>query len=79
MAIKIVDSFPPRTSRGGSKPKYDWASWTDGGMWLLRRNEDFTVTVETMVNNAYVYASRHGLTVRTEVVDRDLLKLQFSR
>ena len=29
--------------RRGHASRYDWASWTDGGIWRLRQGEDFDV------------------------------------
>jgi hypothetical protein len=74
MAVKIeTHTYRAR----GNKPIYDWATWSDGGNWMLRRHEDFEVSITSMRHIAYSWGARHGFRVVTEV-DGDALFLRFT-
>jgi hypothetical protein len=63
----------------GRPYKYEWKSWANGKPWKLVSGKDFTVSCETMRTNARTYANKHGLKVRTAIVDNgQSLILEFS-
>jgi hypothetical protein len=61
----------------GPQPTYDWANWTDGGIWRLKRGEDFALTIKSFREYVYSYAKTHRLSVLTRVED-DCLVVQFT-
>lgn len=66
MAQKLkAFEFPAK----GRPQKYEWTTWSDGNPWRLERGVDFEVAVRTMRTNASAYAKKHGMRVRTAVVD----------
>jgi hypothetical protein len=55
---------------GGAASKYDWASWTDGDPWEIRKGEDYDVDTENMRVNLHAKAKQKGLKVQTRIVPR---------
>src|SRR5271167_1017294 len=63
---KRLDSFPahePHASR-----RYPWAEWTDGGIWEIRRGEDYDAPTENMRVNLHMKADALTIKVRTRKV-----------
>jgi hypothetical protein len=48
---KRLDSFPDGASR-----RYPWTEWTDGGVWEIRRGEDYDAATENMRVNLHMKA-----------------------
>lgn len=68
-----IEAISPTPSRHS---KYPWEEWADGGVWLLRRGEDFDCLARNMRAQAAVYAYRNNLTL-TSHVHEDELEVQF--
>jgi len=47
------------------RSKYDWARWTKGDIWRIRRGEDYEIATETMRVTLHARADQKGLKVRT--------------
>jgi len=71
MAHKVENLGTIRS--GGSK--YPWDEWLDGGVWAIKRGEDFDVSVATFRSTAYTTANRRHLNL-TSRVDGDTVLLQ---
>ncbi|SCF06433.1 hypothetical protein [Micromonospora mirobrigensis] len=57
---------------------YPWKEWTDGETWQLERGKDYTITDEAMRAQAYSYACRNGMVVRTGVTEEGVV-LRFNK
>jgi hypothetical protein len=68
MAAKRLDSFPEDEAR--EPRRYPWHDWTDGGVWEIRRGEDYDVETENMRANLHIRAESNTppLKVRTKKV-----------
>jgi hypothetical protein len=68
-------------ARRGQASRYDWPSWTDGGIWTLRQGEDFDVDVEKFRRTVHAHAKSHGLRSVTRLMDGDekAIDVQFFR
>lgn len=53
----------------GRPTKYAWKTWANGQPWRLVAGTDFSVPAETMRSNAFQWAKKNGMTVRTSVMD----------
>jgi hypothetical protein len=63
----------------GRPTKYNWRTWANGQPWKLVTGTDFTVPAETMRSNAFQWAKKNGMTVRTAVVDEGkAIVIQFT-
>ena len=71
---RVLDEFPEGSRK---KNSYDWSRWNDGRVHLLVRGEDYLIEDASMKTNAYMYARRHGFTVRTSVHDDGII-VQFT-
>ncbi len=63
-----------------SKRRYDWADWTDGGVWEITRGEDYDVPSENMRVNLGTKARQIGGKVRSSIFrtdGREGLRFQF--
>lgn len=60
---------------GGRDSVYPWDDWLDGGVWELRRGEDFTISAANFQSSAYTSARSRGKTV-TVRVRGDLVQMQ---
>lgn len=66
--------------------KYDWAKYTDGRKWELRRGEDWdfgwrpglprTFRIRSLRSAATMYAHRNKIAVRTSIRDDDTFIIQ---
>lgn len=50
--------------------KYPWAQWQDGRWWTITRNEDFSVTVQSMRDQLHTRAKATDVKVVTKT-DRE--------
>jgi hypothetical protein len=71
-----LDSFP------GDKPlaqrRYPWSEWTDGGVWEIRKGDDYDVDTENMRVNLHMKADALLRKVRTrKLVDERGERLVF--
>jgi len=55
---------------GGPRPRYDWARWTKGDIWEIRRGHDYDVPTENMRVALHTKAEQKGLKVRTRKVPK---------
>lgn len=55
--------------RLGRRPRYDWASWTDGEWWRLRQGVDYHVGTESFRSTAATHGNRHGLKLTSQATD----------
>src|SRR3954467_4649728 len=63
---KRLDQFP-----GDDAPaprRYPWPEWTDGGVWEIRRGEDYDASTENMRVNLHMKADQLAQKVRTKKV-----------
>lgn len=62
-----------------SRPRYPWASWTDGRVWEIKRGTDFDCDPGTMRTMIYQrsYVARNGMKARVRKIDADTLVFQF--
>lgn len=65
MARKL-NSFPGDSPSG--KRRYPWPEWTDGGVWEIRKGEDYDVATENMRVNLHLKATELLRKVRTKKV-----------
>ncbi|MFI5004393.1 MAG: hypothetical protein ACHQE6_05200 [Solirubrobacterales bacterium] len=63
---KRLDAFPEDQARGPRR--YPWAEWTDGGVWEIRRGEDYDAATENMRVNLHMKADALTIKVRTRKV-----------
>jgi hypothetical protein len=73
-----LDEFP----EGPGRRRYPWADWTDGGVWEIRRGEDYDVATENMRTNLHMRAEKLAVKVRTQKIahdGREGLVFQFAR
>jgi hypothetical protein len=68
MATKL-ESFPGDGPAGFRR--YPWSEWTDGGVWDIRRGEDYDVATENMRVNLHMKADKLLRKVRTKKVRDD--------
>lgn len=68
MARKL-NSFPEESERGTRR--YPWADWTDGGVWEIRRGEDYDVATENMRVNLHMKASSLTVKLRSRRISDD--------
>lgn len=59
-----LEAFPEERPSSGSG-RYPWRDWTDGGVWEIRRGDDYNVTTENMRVNLHMKASALSRKVRT--------------
>jgi len=59
--------------------RYPWHEWSDGSVWVLTRGEDFDIIPESLQKLAYRWARRHGMRVRTDLSEFNVVRLQFVR
>jgi hypothetical protein len=64
----------PRTS--GRVAIYPWNDWLDGGVWRLRRGEDYEPTDQVMRNICMRAGERRGLKVQTSSEGEGVLLIQ---
>ena len=71
----------PRTFRKHGGYKYDWETWANGKVWLLRQGEDFDVSPRSFSAHAHGTAAKLGKKVAVRAVPQDdgvaALALQF--
>ncbi len=76
LMAKRLEQFPDAgqaTSR-----RYPWSEWTDGGVWEIRRGEDYDAATENMRVNLHMKAKSLGQKVKTKkVIDGAGLVFQF--
>jgi len=53
----------------GRGPKHNWTEWFDGGVWLIKRGEDYHCTDTSFRATCYGTARRKGIRVRVVPVD----------
>ena len=63
---KVIKSFAFSSTRSNNHP---WRQWLDGRIWQLQHGEDFHCKVESFRTAAFVAARRHGIKIRTSVVE----------
>jgi hypothetical protein len=63
---KRLDSFPAHEHH--APRRYPWAEWTDGGVWEIRRGEDYDAPTENMRVNLHMKADALTIKVRTRKV-----------
>ena len=62
-----LDEFP--SGRGSGAPRrYPWDEWTDGGVWEIRRSQDYEISTESMRVNLHMRADTLAVKVRTKKV-----------
>ena len=66
------------TSRGRGASRYDFDKLFDGGIYRLRRGDDFDAKSDTKSVRGYLHtqASRRGKSLRTEAEDDDTIVIQ---
>lgn len=64
MAKKLA-SFPGDRPSEGPR-RYPWTEWADGGVWEIRRGEDYDVATENMRVNLHMRADALSRKVRTQ-------------
>ncbi len=69
-----IKSLPPKSK---PKKKYDWAKWTNGRVWSLKKGVDFTCEAWNFRGYLNCVAHRRGLAITSRVVG-DVVKFQFS-
>jgi len=62
MATRL-ENFPDEGPQ--AKRKYPWTDWTDGGVWQIRRGEDYGVPTENMRVNLHIKAESLAGKVKT--------------
>lgn len=70
MAQQLNRELSPtvRSRRAGGHPGiYPWDEWTNGGVWLLKRGEDFDVKASGFRAQLNQQASKRGMKVSTRV------------
>jgi hypothetical protein len=65
---KRLKAFPDGVAAGARR--YPWAEWTDGGVWEIRRGDDYDVVTENMRVNLHMKADSLGRKVRTTKIER---------
>lgn len=74
MARKLTGFTIQRTR----KSAYPWEQWTDGEVWEVRRNEDFTCTVPSMLAALWTRAKK--MEMKAEVASQgDVVQFRFVR
>lgn len=68
---EILDQFKNQRNR------YPWDEWKDGQPRRLTRGTDFHIDAKSFQAVIYQYADRNGLTVRTGVVDKNTVDIEF--
>jgi hypothetical protein len=76
MAEIIADTTWNEPGHGGRQPKYPWPTWLDGKTRALKRGDDFEASVVSLAGAARAWAGRHGIKVRTKMLDKDTLIMQ---
>lgn len=64
---KRLESFPDSSTR--APRRYPWSEWTDGGVWEIRRGEDYDAATENMRINLHMKADALAMKVRTKKVN----------
>lgn len=62
----------------GRPPKYPWDRWLDGQLHLIREQQDFDCSRDSMRQQIYIRARRDGQKVSVTYVDRDALHVQVA-
>jgi hypothetical protein len=65
-----LDEFPKRFRSPGAY-KYDWETWANGKVWLLRQGEDFDVSPKSFVAHAHGTATKLGKKVAVRTVPQE--------
>lgn len=63
---KRLNEFPG--DHGPAPRRYPWAEWTDGGVWEIRRGDDYDASTENMRVNLHMKADQLAQKVRTKKV-----------
>ncbi len=63
----VVKEMPKKAGGVGRQPKYIYADWLDGQIWLLKSGEDFNGKPESMRANINNAARKMGLKVVTRI------------
>jgi hypothetical protein len=53
--------------------QYPWDDWTDGRVWLLRDNADFTCMPKSIRSQVAKIASKRGLQLASRLLDGGVL------
>jgi hypothetical protein len=61
-----LDAFPHEPT--GPRRRYPWHEWTDGGIWEIRRGDDYDVATENMRVNLHMKADALLRKVRTRKI-----------
>ena len=67
---RVLDELPRRFRRPRAY-KYDWETWTNGKIWLLRQGEDFDVSPRSFSAQAHGTAAKLGKKVTVRRVPQD--------
>jgi hypothetical protein len=58
---------------------YPWDDWTDGGVWKLKKGEDFDCSFSSIRGAAYREGKKRGMGVRSEILVKEkAVVLQFT-
>lgn len=68
---KKLDAFPIKSR----EHKYPWHEWTDGGVWEIKKGEDFECEPHGL--GLYQVAKRLGMKVRVHNADENTVVFQF--
>lgn len=73
---QILNEWPSISRTRSSK--YPWESWTNGEIWQVRKDDDFTSDVKTFVQGLYAYAKRHDLKVEVRTdAEKEIAAFRF--
>jgi hypothetical protein len=68
MARKL-ESFKEGGYTTPSRSRYPWDEWMDGGIWEVKRGEDFQVSEKSMASTLYAQARAKNQRVSVRVAD----------
>lgn len=71
-----MEKLTEMPTRQGRATVYDWATWSDGGVYRIKRGVDFVGQVESMRTRLYGKARALGKSVEV-VPDRDAETITF--
>ena len=55
---------------------YPWEDWLDGGVWMLKPGEDFTIPAKSLRNMAFQAGYRRSVNITTRIAEDGTVYIQ---